>query len=269
MARYQNKAKDGFITLVLLEGRLAQSPLVYDFNSTSYPLGDNESDCSYVSWYESPELTHFVEKREKNFKTFIGNLVLIRPAQKVQIFIVYKLFPVDIQWLHDTKLGVNADNFEKDLKLIQQLPKAELHCHLGGVNTSADLVKIGLEVCKQYSIKTLSETELKKLTHLVEICELEGPSSVNKHLGMNTNLKALKEFFAKFGKPSIAAAYFLSSFENKVWEILKEFIYGDCIEDCSFRAIDIHKYESLGDLQGSTLLQNEVAIRASITVYVL
>ena len=62
---------------------------------------------------------------------------------------------------------------------------------------------------------------------------------------------------------SLIATPFLIQFEHNI-EKLESLIYDDNIDEQKFNQIGIDSYEALGDLQGSTLLCNEKAIRKTV-----
>jgi adenosine deaminase len=66
-------------------------------------------------------------------------------------------------------------------------------------------------------------------------------------------------------KEVLINAAFLIHFAGKP-EQLDKILYGDYLNECSFRDIDITRYEELGDLQGSALLKSEPSIRKAVQI---
>ena len=55
---------------------------------------------------------------------------------------LYFLHPDILHHLKDTVIGENTANFNRDLEILESLPKADLHTHLGGVLTAGEIIEV-------------------------------------------------------------------------------------------------------------------------------
>ncbi len=139
---------------------------------------------------------------------------------------------------------------DSDFSYLKQLPKTDLHCHLGGVLDTKGMV----EVAKCY------------------IPEIEKEKKINKAFRewgpQYNNQTTLKDWYnkeaSKFNVPKgIIVSSFLLGYEGKEEE-LDKLIFGNYVNPMSYKNIGIINYAQLGDLQGSALLCHEGAIRKTI-----
>lgn len=155
-----------------------------------------------------------------------------------------------IDRLKNYTIGLDPKKEEEELDLLKTLPKTDLHCHLGGVLSVEDLLEFVNELKSENKIFSKIEDEIKKtdlyrksLSEIKDLIKQEG---------------GLKNFSPDYVKKSSLIIYLISLFNNK--DDLENFIYQDYLNPKKFKNIGIAKYESLGDIQGSSLLQFKEAI---------
>lgn len=149
-------------------------------------------------------------------------------------------FPV-LQRLDDQHIEY-LSNTIIDEQTACKIPKIDLHCHLGGCLSIREIVSI--------AAKTL-EIEFPKLT---PISLAEAKIILNEATQMSTSIKMLEH--SKYLQ--VIAAF--QGYEN----ILERLWYGVYLDNQKFCGCGFNVYEKLGDLQGSTLLQTETAIRTTV-----
>ena len=185
--------------------------------------------------------------------------------------IVYTLSSNAQQRLKDFKVGVYQSLRDKELGLLKTLPKADLHCHLGGVLSPKEIIEVASAIEDELRDERGRNSKFKNW-------ELKGP-------GAGESWKDWRRRLAnELGVPDlfVVAAYVLQ-FKNAP-EKLDEIIYGQernggkdlrierqfvgiaqMVKDGE-RNLDLTPYESLGDLQGSGLLKNEKTLRMTLQV---
>lgn len=106
--------------------------------SADYPLPD-ESGAGGVSLGDARSLCHELQERLADARQLLHNyLGQLRQAESGENWRqLYRLPPRELERLRDTLI------LDAHLPLLAQLPKAELHCHLGGLPTVADQRRIG------------------------------------------------------------------------------------------------------------------------------
>ena len=125
---------------------------------------------------------------------------------------LYFLHPDILQKLKQIIIADNPDHFNRDMEILKSLPKADLHTHLGGVLTAAEMIEVAR-------------------THPF-------PKKVK-------NILTFSERPAEFDR----------------------FIFGEYIDPEKYYGIGINPYQSLGDYQGSKLLQTKETISKTIEIY--
>jgi|GEM_PF-989115 len=170
-----------------------------------------------------------------------------------------------IDKLKNHYIGFDIKNKEKDLKLLRNLPKTDLHCHLGGSLNAKDLIdltsyvieKDGLSnTFRQYNYPAnIEEYEklFKQFKGVKNYVHCNKSNLIFNFINMfEGNEKKLKKWIYE-------KIYTFNSLESEKENIIKVFDDGN-IDETSFKGIGIDRYETLGDLQGTTILQNKNAI---------
>jgi adenosine deaminase len=202
----------------------------------------------------SPILLEEIERRQREAAFLIGNYFsnLIQSENTANFLAIYSLPPEIVQYLKNTRIGVNPENEATELEFLQRLPKAELHCHLGGILDAKDLLRVAQandEQIERYQSKLSKQLNQWRK----QLDQLQG-SSRESPIDIDSIYKAVPDV-----PVPICTTAFLSLFNDHP-ELLDNFIFGQYLDEKQFCKIEFDKYEKLGDLQGSRLLQNAASI---------
>jgi len=163
----------------------------------------------------------------------------------------HQLPPTVIEKLKNTYIGKDPGSEKKEQGWLIKLPKAELHCHLGGVLSTEHLIEVAL------TEKSLIEKYTAKIPAFSEWLSNINKYVVENNLGMLKKIAADRKIRNLFDLPEpIPVAAFISTFEKNI-SLLEKVIYGKFIDGNCFFGIGIREYEKLGDLQGSAILQSD------------
>lgn len=167
-----------------------------------------------------------------------------------------------LQQLSPEKLK-ELDEEKPAYEWLKALPKTDLHCHFGGILHSDELVTVALaneklitECAERHEAFRHWKEQIKK-----EV-ESRNTEVLKEYLTDKNRLRNL--LFPEIQEPLVVSA-FISAFQNDI-ELLDQIIFSNYQQDEKYRYIGIRKYEKLGDLQGSALLQNQNAIAAACQV---
>jgi adenosine deaminase len=211
--------------------------------------------------YAGPCLVEAVENRLRQSSYLLvnfSNSLLAR--DRVSNFLsLYRLPSRVIDQLKSWKLGVDPGRQKQELAFLKQLPKVDLHCHMGGIAHAGELIEIA-DACRESCPHLPSKVQswLDTVANRVKSGDLEG---LHRQV---PNPKALRTLFPEVPEPFVVSC-FIQQFRDNA-ELLDRFIFGDLIHEDRFVGRDITGYEPLGDLQGSGILQCEPAIRQACTI---
>lgn len=215
---------------------------------------------------QSIKLVDALEKLQKKARSILVNYTksLIGDRQRSNFRVLYTLEPLVLKALQSERIGSNRDDKDNDLELLKKLPKAELHCHLGGILSPAEMIEVAGANIETINVLRKENPAfahwLQSIRSMVEHCQ------VDRLREKVPNVKRLRrDLFTAIPEPYTVAG-FLTQFKDYP-EVLEDFVYGKLIPD-GFSEIGIEKYEQLGDLQGSALLQSEASLRAVCSVLV-
>lgn len=145
----------------------------------------------------------------------------------------------------------------EDYEFVKRLPKADIHCHFGGILTASEIIETALsEIHKISMIRKYSpnyDLWLKDVRQRV----LKRDKDYLKKIVLEPKTRIIKKF-QDIPEP-YGIAGFLVQFENAE-DLLDELIFEDYLKEENFKNIGIQSYIKLGDLQGSSLLQSEKTI---------
>lgn len=200
--------------------------------------------------YCDPKFDYYSEiKRQKSeAQHFFTSYYLNEKETRSNFHILYTLPPSKIKQLKEDKLGVDKKKKSAELKWLKQLPKTDLHCHLGGVLCPEDIVSVARDNEYYDDITASSIPEYKEWRK-------------NVLPTINVEMAQLKDFCKstalKLGVPknNILSPY-IRQLVVSGDDALLPFIYGDLCDETKFCGIGIEKYEQLGDAQGSSLLDS-------------
>jgi adenosine deaminase len=168
---------------------------------------------------------------------------------------LYGLSPDLIKNLKTIHIGLDPDKKEPEINWLKMLPKAELHCHLGGIADARGMIEIAeanaprIE-CYRGIIDPWLDTWQRRLDRG------EFPR----------DLKALRKQNPSVPEP-LSIAAFLLLFRDAP-ETLDRLLFGDLTSEKDFVGIGFEPYEQLGDLQGSALLQSPESLRAASRILI-
>ncbi len=174
--------------------------------------------------------------------------------------LLYSFEPDIINKLQNEFIAKDPSKQKNDLDWLKKLPKAELHCHLGGILTPNEMIETAQKIlndrkAKEFINSKLCQSFKDRLTKAIKNNDLY---TIKKIID---SPKRLRKFNIE---PPYCTALFLYQFKQNP-SLLYRYIYGTSDTDTlkeEFVGRGIQYYEKLGDLQGSGLLQNETAIRA-------
>jgi adenosine deaminase len=294
---YQNDRIDA-ISPMFLATEAAMDDMFNDINSGEYPLTEPSDDGCVQIKVQDKALLRFIDSRFTDMKNISVNVVFfneLRGEHHENFRSLYRLPRATIERLRNERIAFEKDRKEDELAFLRALPKADLHCHLGGAASPEDLIMIAMKIMEQCGEKCneamIKLPFLKKMQALIdsdmESCYLYsslallvndelsilGKSLLDEGSGPLTlpgQIKSLlQEAISKLHKErSIklyhAASAFLMLFEGKA-HLLEALMKGSWYSfDGTFKDISLRKYMELGDLGGSMLLQTRQALRESV-----
>jgi len=209
--------------------------------SDRFPLNNSTHDLFQIQC-SGTSLTDEINAREAEGGQLLNNfLINLDLAEKFDNWRhLYRLPGKLLDWLSKEPLT------EKHLPLIIKLPKAELHCHIGGILTLQQQVLVAKKILENKQISELKE--LKKILGFIFQSEGKWPAE------WVSRIKDVTEF-----SRSECAAYILS---NCDYDELEYNLYSVTEPR---KALKISKgfssYELPGELSGSALLSNISALQ--------
>lgn len=194
------------------------------------------------SRFENAESNHYnlyKNRNEKNKQSIFYGLLQLRPSQ-------FKMLELE----------------KPDENFLSQLPKIDLHCHLGGILDVKGLIRVAkanLELINEMLIQDNNFCQWN--FKIKKAIESRDNSYLRKYIEDKTIFRSM---FPELPEPAAVAA-FLNCFTSDE-DYLEYLIYGDYVNREKFQNIGFNHYERLGDLQGSALLQSEASIKEACKV---
>jgi adenosine deaminase len=246
---------------VVVAGRIARSELLDlpgqdepRIRAERWPLPGCEPGGAEAVDAE-PDLVLVIEERRRLSHDLMRNFVesLTSEQRRLPPFPSLLLLPPRVLDALAKPCGPDRDD---DLRAwARGVPKADLHCHIGGCLGVEDQIAVGRAVVDDASAADRGRARAA-VEHLVERAK-------RREDGW------LEELGAERGdvRKDLRVAAFLGAFEGD-HERLEEALYGDLLDDERFVALKgegacIRRYERLGDLAGSAILQTPAALRAT------
>lgn len=212
--------------------------------SENYPIEFNRNNVSQIYLYN--EIANRLTTSESlhynayNSRTKISSQSIFHGLQQLNPSILDRL---DVE--------------KPDIAWLKKIPKADLHCHFGGILDAAGIIQVAqsskYEIEQQFMLHPEFKEWFLAMGKAVEQKDdkLLKPYILDKH-------KLRDNLFPIVNKPLVVCAFILA-FENHL-HYFEQLIYGSFIENKHFKNIGITQYELLGDLQGSALMQSEATI---------
>ena len=242
----------------VLQKDMKPSPILFaepNIIAENYPLEEIREQESKL------ELFNIITQRRRESSNSLLSIYKKRAEGSQTTYAAFQLLPPEIvERLQNEKIGDKAENEKRDLEWLKKIPKAELHCHFGGVLSPEEMIEVARfnwrEIESYLKINKDFSDWFFEIEHIVEINDLYGlPKFDPKH--------NIRDFWLKRGIPEpIAISAFIIAFQNNA-QLLSNYIY---LKYSNFKSVGIDTYEKLGDLQGSSLLQNEVSIRKTCQI---
>jgi len=213
----------------------------------------------------SVDFYNLIQSEKEKSRSFVFNIAdtMYGDSKNSNFTALYLLKPNKLQILKNMKIGTTPSNYKKEYEIIKKIPKVELHCHLGGILDSKELVEVAQTL--EDTIITLRKTHTSFNNFLKEIEKAVSEKNIVAVSKLIDNsIKKLRTKFTKIKEPYTVTA-FLLCFNNNIG-LLDKFIFGNYRSKESFVKIGIKKYETLGDLQGSGLLQHKKTIKKTVKI---
>ncbi|MBR5998210.1 MAG: hypothetical protein IK027_03800 [Deltaproteobacteria bacterium] len=239
--------------LPVLLGAVTANPALRELLHNAPDFPDREiTECPSAATFLND-----IQKQKQRSQHFFTTYYLDERETRANFHILYTLPPGKIESLKAEHIGVDPARRGTELEWLKRLPKADLHCHLGGVLSPGEMIEAAgcyetafVETARHNSAFADWRNSLRPLP--------EKP-----HGGW----KAWRE--KEGGQPgvpkSLIAPALLLTYRDTPDE-LERLIYGEYLEENAFCGIDLPAYEALGDLQGSALLCKEAALRKTVQI---
>ena len=210
----------------------------------------------------------FVEERQKD---------LIKDKIGDSFRSVY-LFPgTALDWLMDQQVGAAPENRDHDLAWLKRLPKADLHCHLGGCQDERLLKRLASQLIEDCKLSKSRCREIRIGIERLLCCGLEGlePRHLRRFLKNETDhcLTGLKRIWDELGMARHeGTAVLLDALTEEQIALLSRDGRVDPktgnilwpVKESSWGGNPLKWYMACGDLGGSALLQSEGTLRLAI-----
>lgn len=236
-----------------------------------------------------------VQKKREAAKHFYSSFFSSQQYNYDTFPILYTLSKQGQESLKAFKIGVDPQREEKDLAWLQEMPKSDLHFHLGGSLSVEEIVKVATAikdkvkiVCGQLpkfaeaALAGPKDCEEKWKTWRTRVAKLGAAEAVEKEFYDACKKNELAKILEAYVAP-----IFILKFENNPQK-LEEFVYGPVrnkadlrIEENFLRISaekkdkdgnvvpgerDLTPYEVLGDLQGTSLMRHRETIRKTMEI---
>lgn len=219
-----------------------------------YPIKHDEPNI------QSTALTGEISHRLLSSQNIHYNAYISRTGSQLSsnFHVLQQLNPQVIHSLEREHIGFDKNCFEEDRFWLRQLPKADLHCHMGGILDINGLITVADSLKDKISSYAAHSKPFMDWTQ--DIIDCVGTGNINRLKMFDP--RSFRAGFEGIPEPLPVAAL-INAFESET-SLLDKFIYDRKIDNFSFSAIGFEAYERLGDMQGSSLLQSEATIRSAL-----
>nr|MBP7495852.1 hypothetical protein [Spirochaetales bacterium] len=224
------------------------------FSSPDFQIPEPEPN-TLCTLEPSTELIDLIEQKTKNAFYFYENLLAKGESALIDrrnFLSIFTLSPWMIQQMRETYIRGSESKQSPTFRFLQSLPKAELHCHLGGaldIPQALEGAKLLEKEVQAFYKNTVFKQWLKEVQKAVRSNQIDWLHQEFQ------NIPTFQRYVWNAG--------FLLCFQNHS-NLLEEVVYGPFLDSEKFTGIGIEAYEPLGDIQGSALLQSESVIRFAV-----
>lgn len=234
---------------LIIQELIPSSPLAeipHSLLSSKYPVEFNRENSPSLALFDE------VNRRLGDAQSISFNAYKQRTSDfKVSIFHgLHQLNPAILKKLEK----------ERPVKeWIKRLPKTDLHCHFGGILDINGLIRVA-KANNQHILEYLNQNKRFKEWY-DRVCTWKNERNIEELKRIIKNKRYLREHVPfEFDVPQpIPLAAFVSFFEDEP-EFLETLLFGNYIDEWNYRNVGIDVYETLGDMQGSGLLQSKESI---------
>lgn len=218
----------------------------------------------------SPDLYQDIRNRLKQAENLLYNFSLQISENDLQTNFhgLYTLPPERIRQLTQERIAARPMNHQADVEWLQQLPKADLHCHLGGILDACGLIEVALTLAGRVEEEALKDQGFsRRLERLRELVQNGNAAGIRAFLGEDASgstglFKVTRSWHKK--EPLGVCGFLLCFVDHPAF--LDELIFDNYRQAENFQGIGIENYEPLGDLQGSGLLQCRETLHAACRI---
>lgn len=219
----------------------------------NFPVRYNQACIADTSF-----IRHINKKLEEADSLLFNNYQeKTRKSSQASFYGLGLLRPQIINGFEKEKIGVSYELYDKDISWLKGLPKAELHCHLGGILDTKEMIEVAEtlepEILHISAENKLFENFLKKIKTEIFYKRTHYLSN------LISDSKNLLRKFDHIPEPLAVAAFLIKFKENP--DLLDMLIFGPYTENNKYFNVGINKYAQFGDLQGSGLLKHRETLK--------
>jgi len=253
--------QNGAVITPLVIGQFKRNPILdldghvrAPVTAQRFPMVTDGENVSVADFFLTHEIWH---RQETAGFLYCNHTHRLMGEEKTANFLaLYHLEPAMISRLKEQRIGVNPEMEARELAWLKGLPKAELHCHLGGIAHAREMIEIA-QANREQVAQYRGPLSKKRKEWLQAIDgDRVGPK----------DFKDLRRAVPGVPEPLSVAAFILL-FEDEP-ERLDELMFRQYRNPAVFCGIGFDPYETLGDLQGSGLLQSQESLRAACRILV-
>ena len=236
--------------------------------SADYPF-EFKPEVTSISFDEDGSLEKAIQDRKERSAQLYSNFysTMRSTAEERDIFRkLYFLHPDILRKLKNINIANNADNYKRDINLLKEIPKVDLHTHLGGVLSPQEIIITALaesEYIQNIVHTKPAKSDLLKLKQTA--LEAIYKQDIDALIKNKNDIFSIKEnsFYNFYDKLLV----FISSFCDDPG-LFESLIFGRYTNKSNYQGIGIEAYQRLGDFQGSSLLQSKNTIAKAVELYV-
>jgi len=182
---------------------------------------------SYPLNTQNKSLLNEIKKRQASASDIFHNYAKeILAGEQSSFRQLYILSPDQIQLLKQTRIGVDPVNRQAELSWLRALPKAELHCHFGGILSPKEMILVAHAeddaIYRHRKLNKKFNTWLNKIETAVSQKDI---NLLDQEL--NGTGKVLRNKFHEVPEP-LTVCGFLTAFSHEP-DLLEQLIYKDLI----------------------------------------